>query len=93
MFCFVHSTWIGHLGDKGFSCIEFELLQDLIQNDLYYFTSYGQSYKHLTIVNYDSRVVAAINFFLKIGQTRPLFVYFGSLHMTNIGQILQMINV
>ena len=87
MFCFVHSTWIGHLGDKGFSCIEFELLQDLIQNDLYYFTSYGQLYKHFTIV------VAAINFFLKIGQTRPLFVYFGSLHMTNIGQILQMINV
>ena len=87
MFCFVHSTWIGHLGDKGFSCIEFELLQDLIQIDLYYFTSYGQLYKHFTIV------VAAINFFLKIGQTRPLFVYFGSLHMTNIVQILQMINV
>ena len=27
-------------------------------------------------------------FFLKMGQTRPLFVYFRSFHMTNIAQIL-----
>ena len=27
-------------------------------------------------------------FFKKMGQTRPLFVYFRSFHMTNIGQIL-----
>ena len=26
--------------------------------------------------------------FLKMGQTRPLFVYFRSFHMTNIAQIL-----
>ena len=29
-------------------------------------------------------------FFKKMGQTRPLFVYFRSFHMTNIAQILQM---
>ena len=30
-------------------------------------------------------------FFKKMGQTRPRFVYFRSFHMTNIAQILEMI--
>ena len=32
--------------------------------------------------------VTKMMFFKKIDQTRPLFVYFRSFHMTNIAQIL-----